>query len=138
VRALGIDVSKSRFTTCSRRVLFTSTTGLSPVTVTACSSAPTGMSALIVATNAPDSSIPSRLTVEKPGSEKVTSYVPGLRSTIRYWPVPSVTTVRTRSIKAGLVASTVTPGSTAPEVSLAVPVMVACAHATAGRMSRET
>ena len=40
---------------------------------------------------------------------------------MRYWPVPSVTTERTRSINAGLAASTVTPGSTAPELSLAVP-----------------
>jgi hypothetical protein len=52
--------------------------------------------------------------------------------------VDPATTDRTRSIKAGLVASTVTPGSTAPEVSLTVPVMVAWAHTTAGMMSRET
>ncbi|MNC89461.1 hypothetical protein D3C83_54000 [compost metagenome] len=63
----------------------------------------------------------------------MTVYVPGLRSTIRYWPVLPVTTDRTRSINAGLVASTVTPGSTAPDVSRAIPVMVACAHAAVGR-----
>ena len=55
---------------------------------------------------------------------------------MRYWPVASVTTDRTRSISAGLAASTVTPGSTAPDVSFAVPVMVAWAHTTAGTMSR--
>ena len=31
--------------------------------------------------------MPSRLTVLKPGSVKVTLYMPGLRLTIRYWPV---------------------------------------------------
>src|SRR5690349_2540411 len=58
---------------------------------------------------------------------------------MRYWPVLSVTTDRTRSIKAGLAASTVTPGSTDPDVSRAVPVMVACADAMAGirRSSRK-
>jgi hypothetical protein len=38
--------------------------------------------------------------------------VPGRRSTIRYWPVASVTALRTRSMSDGLAASTVTPGST--------------------------
>jgi hypothetical protein len=125
VRALGIAVSNSRSTTCSRRELFTSTIGLSPVTVTDSSSVPTCSSPSMVATNCPENSMPSRLTVEKPGRVNVTLYVPGRRSTMRYWPVASVTTARTRSINAGLVASTVTPGSTAPDVSLAVPVMVA-------------
>jgi hypothetical protein len=37
---------------------------------------------------------------------------------MRYWPLPSVTTDRTFSISAGLDASTVTPGSTAPDASL--------------------
>jgi hypothetical protein len=46
---------------------------------------------------------------------------------VLYWPVPSVTTDRTFSIKAGLAASTVTPGRTAPEVSLTRPAMDACA-----------
>src|SRR5262245_4024103 len=52
---------------------------------------------------------------------------------MRYCPVPSVTAVRTFSIRAGLVASTVTPGSTAPEESLIVPAMTACAETTVGR-----
>jgi len=41
-----------------------------------------------------------------------------------YWPVPSLTTVRTFSISAGLLASTVTPGSTAPVASFTVPAML--------------
>src|SRR5579864_4287692 len=40
-----------------------------------------------------------------------------------YWPSPSVTTVRTFSIRAGLAASTLTPGSTAPDVSLTTPAI---------------
>jgi hypothetical protein len=71
VRALGIAVSNSRFTTCSRRAPFTSTIGLSPVTVTDSSSAPTFIWASIVAMKAPDSSTPSRLNVEKPVSVNV-------------------------------------------------------------------
>ena len=48
---------------------------------------------------------------------------------MRYWPEPSVTTVRTFSMSAGLEASTVTPGSTPPEASRTVPVRVPCANA---------
>jgi hypothetical protein len=44
---------------------------------------------------------------------------------MRYWPVPSVTTARIFSINAGLDASTVTPGSTAPDGSFTTPVMAA-------------
>src|ERR671937_875454 len=44
---------------------------------------------------------------------------------IRYCPSPSVTAVRTFSMSAGLAASTVTPGSTAPVVSLTTPAMLA-------------
>jgi hypothetical protein len=46
---------------------------------------------------------------------------------MRYWPVAFVTTDRTFSISTGLAASTVTPGNTAPEASLATPVIAACA-----------
>src|SRR5215208_1246823 len=46
-------------------------------------------------------------------------------------PLLSVTTTRGAS-SAGLVASTVTPGSTAFEVSRTVPVIVACPNAAAG------
>src|SRR5688572_8786936 len=51
---------------------------------------------------------------------------------MRYWPVPSVTAVRTFSTSAGLAASTVTPGNTAPVVSLTSPARMACAAATRG------
>jgi hypothetical protein len=46
---------------------------------------------------------------------------------MRYWPVPSVALIRTFSISTGLAASTVTPGRTAPEVSLTVPARMDCA-----------
>src|SRR6187431_2589490 len=57
---------------------------------------------------------------------------------MRYWPVLSLTAVRTFSISAGLLASTVTPGRIAPEVSLTVPAMTACAAAVVGRSARKT
>src|SRR5262245_56836472 len=86
----------------------------------------------MVSTAVPEISMPSRLTVLKPVSVNVIEYVPGFRSMIRYWPVPSVTTERTFSIKAGLAASTVTPGSTAPDASRTVPVRVPCANTVEG------
>src|SRR4051794_21842123 len=48
-----------------------------------------------------------------------------------YRPSEAVTTDRTFSISAGLDASTVTPGNTAPEESVTVPAMplACCAHA---------
>src|SRR6267142_1338971 len=64
--------------------------------------------------------------------------MPGRRSTILYWPCASVTTVLTFSISAGLAASTVTPGSTAPEESLTAPTMDACAKAEIGASSTHT
>jgi len=79
------------------------------------------MSALICTVPPPVSSMPARFTVLKPVSENVTVYAPGRRSTILYWPVASVVTARTFSMSAGLAASTVTPGSTAPDVSLTTP-----------------
>ena len=57
---------------CSLRVFWMSTIGVSPVTVTVSSTAPTRMSAFTVAVNDPLSSMPSRLTVLKPGSVNVT------------------------------------------------------------------
>src|SRR5262245_12694982 len=59
--------------------------------------------------------------------------MPGRRSTTRYCPVASVVTVRTFSIRTGLATSTVTPGSTAPDVSLTRPVTAPCARAAAGK-----
>ena len=56
---------------------------------------------------------------------------------MRYWPVPSVTAERTFSISAGLVASTVTPGSTAPEASFTSPAITACADARLGQRTNK-
>src|SRR5262245_8074201 len=111
--------------------------GLSPVTVMVSSSDPTRRSAFTVAANPALIAIPSRRTVVNPASANVTVYVPGRRSTMLYRPSPSVMAVRTFSMSAGLAASTVTPGSTAPDVSLTspamLPVVTACARATVGR-----
>src|SRR5262245_406699 len=100
-----------------------------PATVIVSSMLPTFSSAFTVAVNAPVSRMPSRRTVAKPVSENVTTYEPGLKSTSLYSPSPSVTTVRTFSMSAGLDASTVTPGRTSPDVSLTTPVMLAWARA---------
>src|SRR5882762_8626152 len=51
---------------------------------------------------------------------------------MRYCPAPSVTAVRILSISSGLVASTLTPGSTAPDESFTDPAMTACASAMVG------
>src|SRR5688572_17151432 len=45
---------------------------------------------------------------------------------IRYWPVSSVDALRTFSMSTGLVASTVTQGNTAPDVSRTTPVIDDC------------
>src|SRR5580765_2371926 len=63
--------------------------------------------------------------------------MPGRRSTRRYAPLPSVTTDRVFSMRAGLAASTVTPGSTAPDESLTLPARPACANTTEGRTSTQ-
>jgi hypothetical protein len=63
-------------------------------------------------------------------------YEPGRRSTIWYWPAPSVTAERTFSMSTGLAASTVTPGNTAPDASFTVPAIEACANSEAGTTSR--
>ena len=71
-REEGIAARTSLSMICCDRVLCTSTIGDSPVTVIVSSSAPILMSAFTVATKFPDSSMPSRLTVVKPGSDTVT------------------------------------------------------------------
>ena len=117
----------SASSTCWRAVFWTSTTGDSPVTVMVSSTAPTRISAFTDAVNDPVNSMPSRRTVLNPGSEMVTVYAPGRRFSTRYCPASSVTTERTFSISAGLATSTVTPGSTAPDVSRTTPVIDAWA-----------
>src|SRR5688572_22822025 len=57
---------------------------------------------------------------------------------IRNCPAPSVTTVRTFSMRAGLAASTVTPGSTPPDVSRTTPAIDAWAYAAAGAASTQS
>ena len=79
------------------------------------------------ATPEPVTCTPWRWTVLNPASVKEMPYVPGGRSVMRYCPVLSLTADRTFSIKAGLDASTVAPGSTAPDVSRTTPARVACA-----------
>src|SRR5262249_8557937 len=54
----------------------------------------------------------------------------------RYWPEGSDTVVFDFSISAGLVAVTVTPGSTAPLASFTVPLIALCAHAAPEAASR--
>jgi hypothetical protein len=88
---------------------------------------PTFRSALTVALKPPVSSMSSRLIVLNPASVNVTEYLPGSRLMMRYCPVPSVTAERVFSMRTGLAASTVTPGSTAPEASLITPLIDACA-----------
>src|SRR6185436_5857696 len=68
----------------------------------------------------------------------VTLYTPGRRSMILYCPWPSVTADRERSISAGLDASTVTPGSTAPEESRTTPAIAVCPWAKRSREQRRT
>src|SRR6516165_10116234 len=52
---------------------------------------------------------------------------------IRYCPDPSVTADRVFSMSAGLAASTLTPGNTAPDASWTVPVRAAWAKTVPGR-----
>ena len=89
----------------------------------------------MVAVIDPVSSTPSRTTPAKPASVNRTVYTPGRRSSMRYWPVASLTVLRTFSISAALDASTVTPGRMAPELSRTVPAIEAWAAATAGSAS---
>ncbi len=70
--AVGMALSTSFDSTVSRDAFWTSTTGVSPVTVIVSATAPTRSSALTLAVNEPVSSRPSRLTVANPASVKVT------------------------------------------------------------------
>ena len=65
LRPVGMASSTSIFKTRCCCVLWTSTTGVSPLTVIVSSIPPTRSSALIVAVNDPVNSMPSRLTVLK-------------------------------------------------------------------------
>jgi hypothetical protein len=133
--AAGVLATNSPLMICWRAAFCTSTTGVSPVTVMVSASAPTFSSALICTVPEPASSTPSRLTTLKPVRLNVTLYVPGRRSTILYWPLVSVVTERTFSMSEGLAASTVTPGSTAPDVSLTTPARDPWAAAKPGKIT---
>ena len=75
----------------------------------------------------------------KPVSRAVTSYLPGRRPTNRYAPVASLTAVAATAPVARLLASTVTPGSTAPDVSFTMPTIEpVCSCASAGIDSAST
>src|ERR1700737_5157794 len=57
---------------------------------------------------------------------------------ILYCPCASVVADRTRSMSAGLAASTVTPGSTPPVASLMMPAIALWARATVGANTRHS
>src|SRR5262245_10826990 len=137
LRPAGIASRTSLVSARCAFAFWTSTTGDSPLTVIVSARLPTLSSALTDAVNDPLSSMPSRLTVLNPVRENVTEYTPGLRSTIRYWPEPSVTADRTFSIRTGLEASTVTPGRIAPDASWTTPVIEAWAKAETGRVTNQ-
>ena len=135
------NVSRTSFVTAVwRRTFCTSTSGLSPVTVIVSSSAPTCSSTLTFAVTPALMLIPSRRMTLNPGNVKLTSYVPVLRSMRLKRPSPSVNTTRTPSIRAGLDASTVTPGRTPPELSVTSPPMppVLCADAVGANSNTPT
>ena len=138
--AVGTVSSSSRETVRCCVAPCTSTSGVAPETVMVSCSWLTVSSTSTWAVKLVRSSRPSRLSVAKAASENVTVYTPGRNPGSRYWPRPSVTVERTFSMSAGLVASTVTPGSTPPEASLTVPVMapvlVPCARAIAEKSHR--
>src|SRR5215471_435112 len=125
---VGIESSVSRFSTNEVCVVMVSTVGDWALTVTVSSTAPTCNSAFTAAVKFPSRMMPARRTLLKPGSVKVTVYSPGRRSMIWYWPLASVATLRDFSMSAGLDASTVTPGMTAPVVSLTDPAMATWAR----------
>ena len=73
---LGTDSITSRVSVCTVAALVTSTTGLWPLTVMVSWTVESSSSTFIRAVNRSVSRIPSRMTVEKPGSAYVTVYVP--------------------------------------------------------------
>ncbi len=80
LRAIGMVSSTSRVITRRCDPTFcTSTRGDDPETVIVSSTAPTRISTLTFAVKFSPSSTPSRRTVLKPGSEKVTVYTPVVR-----------------------------------------------------------
>src|SRR5262245_66495356 len=123
VRPVGISSIASRLSTDICDAFCTSTTGDDADTVTDSSTVPTRISTLMTDVKSAGNSTCSRLSVWNPGKVNVTTYTPGRRSMILYWPDPSVVTERDFSISTSLDASAVTPGSTEPDVSLTMPAI---------------
>jgi hypothetical protein len=71
--ALGIELKTSLLTVVCRLTLWTSTTGVTPDTVTVSSMVPTFSSAFTVAVNEPVSSMSCRLSELNPVNVKVTA-----------------------------------------------------------------
>src|SRR5882724_1143267 len=119
-RALGSDSSCLASKIVAVFVDDTSTTGDAPLTVTVSWSDATFSSTLTVAVNPTPMLMPSRITMPKPPSSYWTEYTPGATPGRRYTPSSLVTVVRA-PWSAGLVAVTVTPGSTPPLASATRP-----------------
>ncbi len=94
--------------------------GLSPVTVTVSCTVDSSSCALTCARNPMVTRMSCWTMVRNPGSPKVTEYVPIGSSGTRYVPASAVVTMR-GWIKAGPATVTVTPGSTALELSVTRP-----------------
>ncbi len=108
------------------------------MTVTVSVKGPSASVASTVAVNDPIRSTPSRWDGRQPASVNRTSYTPGRRFSMRYRPWPSVTVERVFSMSAGLLASTMTPGTTAPDESLTEPAIAAWASASAEAPAQTT
>ncbi len=115
-----------------------SITGALPTTVTSSCCVPIGNFAFTLAVKPVLSAMRSWRTVLNPSSVKVTVYSPGRRSTTWYRPSTAVVVTFSRSISAGLVTATVTPGSVLPESSTTTPTMppADCAWESAGTKAR--
>src|SRR5262245_55048668 len=87
---VGIVAITSWGITWRLMTFWTSTTGDAELTTTVSASVPIFISTLTVAVNWAGSSTPSRFTLANPGRLNVTTYVPGRRSRILYWPWESV------------------------------------------------
>jgi hypothetical protein len=133
--------SGSSTTCCSSMVMPSvacevSTSGASPVTVTASSTAPTAIAMSTRAVSLTRTVMPSRVVVLNPESVALTLYCPGASSGTAKKPSAPVVTTRVWVVP-WLTTSTVAPGMTAPDASVTMPVMppVACACAACAATS---
>src|SRR4029077_1839330 len=101
--------------------LLMSTTGDSPVTWTVSVTDATDSVTSMVTVTPSGRMTSSRFTVLKPASVLSMVYTPGCSAGKRYMPCESVRLVWTPPTCDGLATLTVTPGSTAPVLSLTVP-----------------